>query len=262
MKINEVFKNIDSKIFESKDVEKKLTEAFETAVNESAEEKAKVLFESKEKEYQDSLDEIIESVTKTIELDQKDKFNEVVKETVSELFSEKEKSLEEEFKKNMKNEIDEMLDKNEKFIDYAVQQFVEEAMPKWQEEKKVLEASKIMEEFTTLSEAFGVKVSKINESDEISKANSIIEKSIDENIELKKKINFLECETHFNESTEDLSVVQKDKLKSLMEDFSDLSIDKYKSKLDLYKSTVVESNLNGSSNHKTNSSRHKKPSWA
>ena len=75
--LENVFKNIDSKIFESKEVKDKLSEAFTKAINEKAEVKAKELFEAQEATYTKTLDEMIEVSVKSIKLDLEEKFDDV-----------------------------------------------------------------------------------------------------------------------------------------------------------------------------------------
>ncbi len=255
--LKEVFANIDSKIFESEEVQTKITEAFEKRVDEKANEKANELFESKEAEYLTSLDEQIKAVRESIELDQKEKFNGAVETKVQELLEAKVAEITEKSEKEVEEQITEMLAKNKKFIQHSVQQFVDEAMPVWQQEKAVLESAKLKEEFTTLAEAFGLSISKLDESEELTKANKSLEESIDTISTLKESISKMECEKILNESKEGLTSPQFDKLVKLMESVETVDIEAYANKLGLYKATLGDVKIN--EEKKTNSGN--KSSW-
>lgn len=241
-KVKKVFENIDSKIFESEDVQNKLSEVFDSAVDESADAKAKTLVEAKEVEFGKTLDEMINTVKKTIEMDNKEKFDEAVEAKVKKISEAKEVELTESAEKQITEAIDEMHTNNKKYIEHAVQSFVDEAMPKWQQEKEVLEAKKIVDEFTVLSEAFGVKVSKLDESDVLVKTNKALDEAIDKNKELEKSIIESRCDILLKEAHAGLTSPQADKLTALMEEVEKVNEDSYKTKLDFFKSALDEKN--------------------
>ena len=240
--LENVFKNIDSKIFESKEVKDKLSEAFANAVNEKAEVKAKDLFEAQEATYTKTLEEMIEVSVKSIKLDLEEKFDEEVKSKVTEITEAYSEKLDEEVKSNFQSEIEKLSEVVEKYLDLASKEFVTEAMPIWESEVKINKAEKIIENFTSLSESFGIQVSKLDESDETKKLNESLDKAIEREKLLNEKIDLLVKDGLLKEAKEKLTAIQSDKLDKLMESVPFVDGFKYKAKLDMYVGVVADNN--------------------
>ena len=253
--LENVFKNIDSKIFESKEVKDKLSEAFTKAINEKAEVKAKELFEAQEATYTKTLDEMIEVSVKSIKLDLEEKFDEEVKSKVSEITEAYGKKLDEEVKANFQEEIEKLSEAVTKYLDLASKEFVAEAMPIWEAEVKINKAEKIIENFTSLSESFGVQVSKLDESDETKKLNESLDKAIEREKALNEKIDLLVKDMLIKEAKEKLTAVQCDKLDKLMESVPFVDGLKYKAKLDMYVGVVADSKQPVFESHKSDSKK-------
>lgn len=259
--INEVFSNIDSKILESKEFQSNLKTYLDEAVNEKAETKAQDLFEAKEAEYQKSLDEMIETVTKSIELDNKEKFNESVERHVKKLSEAKEAELKEEFKQDLNEQVSKIEEESKKVIDLAISEFVQENKSQWLDEAKVEKADKIVKEFKTLAEAFGFEISKaeINEDSELQKVNESLEKSLQREKDSKQLVEKLTAEKLLNESKDGLTSVQCDKLDSLMEEVQFENVEQYSNKIEQFKNV-----LGGEQSKKiveSKKSQDKKASW-
>lgn len=238
IKLDEVFKNIDSKIFESDEVKTKLSEAFESAVNEKAELKAQEIFESKESDYTKALDETIEASVKSIELDLKEKFDSAVKTKVTEVTMEINTELEERFAKEHDAKIADIQEKSDKYLDLAVKEFVSQAQPVWESEIKVARAEKIIEEFSLIAEAFGVSMNKIDESDESKKLVESLDESIKREKSLQESLDNLTKDKMLKEAKTSLTSVQSDKLDKLIESVDFVNEESFKSKLGLYVGVV------------------------
>lgn len=240
-KLIEVFGNIDSKILESEDFQSKIGKYLSEASEELAESKATKLFEAKLIDYEKSLDEMVESATKAIELDQKEKFNEAVDSKVEELVEAYGIELQEDAERKLTEEVAKIEEDTKKYIELAVKEFSEEAMPKWEAEAKVARAEKIEEEFSLIAEAFGVKISKVDESEEVQKLKESLDKSIEREKLHEGKINDLISDKLLSEAKKNISVVQADKLSTLMEEVEFVSESQYKNKLDQFVAVVGDS---------------------
>lgn len=237
-KLLEVFSNIDSKIFESAEVKTKLQEAFLTAVNEKAEQIAQGLFESKEAEYTKALDEMVQTVRESIELDQKEKFNEAVETKVKELTEEYSKSLKEEAEAKLNEEVTKLSEEVQKTLEIAIKEFVEDNKSTWQNEVEVTKANSLKEEFTKLAEKFGVEILSQDLDTETKKVNESLTKSIEREKNLQEKVNELLKEKILKESSKGLTSVQLDKLYSLIESVPFINEKDYTEKIDKYKAVI------------------------
>ena len=258
-KLLEVFNNIDSKIFESSEVKTKLHEAFETAVNEKAEQKAQGLFEAKEEEYSKVLDEMVQTVRESIELDQKEKFNEAVEIKVKELSKQYAETLKEEAEAKLNEEVTKIQEEVEKTLEIAIKEFVEDNKATWENEVEVQKANSLKEEFTKLAEKFGVEIMSQDLGEETKKVNESLNKAIEREKALQEKLNKILADKILDEASKSLTSVQKDKLNSLMESVTFTNEKDYSDKIERFKAVIEV----GSLPSKVNESKPdgKIPSW-
>ena len=258
-KLLEVFSNIDSKIFESAEVKTKLQEAFETAVNEKAEKIAQGLFEAKEEEYSKALDEMVQTVRESIELDQKEKFNEAVEIKVKELSKEYADSLKEETEAKLSEQVTKIQEDVEKTLEIAIKEFVEDNKSKWENEVEVQKANSLKEEFTKLAEKFGVEIMTQDLDEETKKVNESLNKAIEREKALQEKLDKITADRILDEASKSLTSVQKDKLNSLMESVTFVNEKDYSDKIERFKAVIEV----GSVTTKVNESKPdgKTPSW-
>ena len=240
MLLEEILKKSESKVIDESFV-KEIKEAFDSAVSTKAESKATELFEAKEADYSKTLDEMVDTVAKSIQEDNKAKFNSEVESKVQEIVEAYGAELKTETEKELTESLATLEEKVFKYLDYGVKQFVEEAMPTWNKEKDVLKAKKLQEEFKDLAEVFGAKINTMNESDEIGKVNEELDKNIDTINALEDTIKGLKKDSMLKEAVLDLDVVKTDKFNSLMEAVVYVSESEFKSKIDLYKVAVDSS---------------------
>lgn len=258
-KLLEVFNNIDSKIFESSEVKTKLQEAFESAVNEKAEKIAQGLFEAKEEEYSKALDEMVQTVRESIELDQKEKFNEAVETKVKELSKEYADTLKEEAEAKLSEQVTKIQEEVEKTLEIAIKEFVEDNKATWENEVEVQKANSLKEEFTKLAEKFGVEIMSQDLDEETKKVNESLNKAIEREKALQEKLNKILADKILDEASKSLTSVQKDKLNTLMESVTFTNEKDYSDKIERFKAVIEV----GSTTFKVNESKvdGKKPSW-
>lgn len=242
-KLDEVFKSIDSKLLENTDFQKALTEAVDSLVLEKAETKAQELFESKEAEYTKALDEQLDVLVKTIEAEQQEKFNEAVADKVKTITEAYGAEVKVEAEAKLEEEVKTLKEQVQMYVNHAINEFVQEAEPAWVEEVHVLKANKIMESFVNLSESFGIDMLKLtgSNSDKITEMNESLDKAIHRSTELEKQINEMKKEKLLDEARKNLTAPQVDRFNSLMESVDYISESDFTSKIELYKSAIVDS---------------------
>ena len=241
VKLEEVFKNIDSKLLKDADFQKSLQESIDAMVLEKSEIKAQELFEKKQEDYIKALDEQLKVVSETIVAEQKEKFNEEVSSKVKELSEAYGELVKEEAEAHLKEEVEKLQESVMDYVTHAVQQFVDEAEPKWQEESDVLKANKIMESFTNMSTSFIEEMTVITGDEKLSEVNKALDESVKSQKALKIEINEMKKEKLISEAIKDLTAPQKDTFLSLVSEISFVSEDDFKGKLDLYKSALGDS---------------------
>ena len=253
--LQEVFKNIDSKLFESEEVQKSLQEAFESSVNEQAENKAKKLFEDKEDVYQKSLDEMLDTIKKSIQLDTKEQFNESVIAQVKELVEEYGSKLDEETKEQYETEVEKLKEDTLKLVEVAIKEFKQEAIPSWEKEVNEAKSKAIVEEMTQLAETFNIKISKLDESKEVTGLQESFDKALEREKALEEKVQDLTKKALIKESKKDLTSVQADKLDNLLEGTEFVNESDYKEKIERFKTILGGvSNTNITETHTQGSS--------
>lgn len=227
----EALAKVDSAVI-TEAVKTEISEAFDAAVEAKATEKAKALQESVEKATESYMTSIVESHV----VDLKESFEKAVTAKATELAESYTAEATKELKEKFNTDIAELTESLEKYMQYAVDQFIAESKPTWEDELKVVKAEAIMESAVEFATKFGIKLDAITHEDD---AKKTLDESVSEVARLKAEVATMKREKLFMESTEGLTVVQKDKLATLLEGVED--VEDYKSKLDLFKATLLES---------------------
>lgn len=228
----EALAKVDSAVL-TEAVKTEISEAFDAAVEIKATEKAKALQESVEKATETYMKTIVESHV----VDLKESFEKAVTAKAEKLSEAYVAEATKELKEKFNTDISELSESLEKYMQYAVDQFVTENKPTWEDELAVAKAQAIMESTVEFATKFGIKLDSItNEGDD---AQKVLDESVTTVSELKAEVSALKRVALFNESTEGLTVVQKDKLSTLLEGVTE--VEDYKAKLDLFKATLLES---------------------
>ncbi len=228
----EALAKVDSAVL-TEAVKAEIGAAFDAAVDTKANEKVQELQESVVKATEDYIKTIVESHT----VDLKESFEKAVTAKATALSEAYAADFTKELKEKFNEDIASLTESVEKYMQYAVDQFVTENKTTWENEVKVAKADAIMESAVEFATKFGIKLDEItNDEDGARKA---LDESVSEVAKMKAEIAALKREKLFTESTEGLTVVQKDKLATLLEGVE--AVEDYKAKLDLFKATLLES---------------------
>jgi len=226
----EALGKLDDKVA-SEAVVEQISEAFDKAVIEKADEKVKELQESVIVATDEYTNKILESHV----VDLKENFEKAVVVKATKLSESYADDLKAQLEESYKNELTEINEGVEKYLEYAVDKFVNENMATWKDELAVAKANAIMESATDFAENFGIKLASITDEDEAKKQ---LDESVNTINEMKSEIANLKREAIIAESTKDMTIVEKDKLMKLVEGVE--YTEGFKDKLELFKSTLID----------------------
>jgi hypothetical protein len=228
----EALGKIDSAVM-TPEMTKQISEAFDSAVETQANAKVKTLQESIEKATEEYMKTIVESHI----VDLKESFEKAVIAKSSALSEKYLADLTLESEEKNATALKEIQESVEGYLQYAVDQFVEENKATWNKEVDVAKAAAIMESAVEFATKFGIQLDEITKTED--QAKIALDESVGEVNRLKQEVNSMKKEKLFVESTGDLTAPQKDKLFQLLEGVE--SFDKYAEKLTLFKTTLIES---------------------
>lgn len=172
--------------------------------------------------------------------------NEATKTRLEEAVSEIEEKLEESFNEALEESIDEILENLDSYLDYVVNEWMQENEVAIEAGIKVEMAESLMEGLKDLFENHNIDIEDetvdvvAGLEEQIEELSTQTNEAINENIELTKEINALKAELVFNDVAEGLTVSQKERLKTLAEklDFDDA--DEYASDLNTLKESFFK----------------------
>lgn len=188
----------------SEEFKNKVSVVFEAAVNEAAKEKADEITENLQAEFDQTLEESVNALT------------------------------------------EEMVDNLDGYLDYVVKEWMEENEIAVESGIKVEMAESLMD---GLKELFSEHNIDIDEDtidvvsgleEEVSELSNKVNKTVNENIELARQIAALKSEKVFEEMTEDLTVSQTERLRSLSEKLDFDNLDSYTSNLETLKESFFK----------------------
>ena len=235
-KISMLFESIDAKVL-TEEVKATLLKEVESLIESKAELKAKDISSKLEEQYSSALDEMFETVKKTIELDNESKFNEAVKVESTRISEEYATALKEDVESKLNEEIETFSEKLDMYATYAAQQFISENEAKWLQESEVAKANKIQEAFTNLAVGFGVSLSKITESTDV---HEELEKAIVENKKLMDTVTSMKRSQVLEEMSKEFTAPQKDTFMKLVEDvLGEADEAKFMSRIEIAKMAVT-----------------------
>jgi len=172
--------------------------------------------------------------------------NEAVTSKTNEIAATLEEEFEEKLTESLNEAMDELVENLDSYLDYIVQEWMEENEVAIESGIKVEMAESLMDGLKTLFSEHNIdvddeKIDVINGLEE--EANELKEaanQAINENINLKKEIASLKAAQEFEKISEGLTVSQKERLKVLSEKLDVSDIDEYKSDLETLKESFFK----------------------
>lgn len=248
----EALSTVDEKIATPAVLEQ-ISEAFDSAVLAQSEAKVKELQESLVGATEEYSKKIVESHV----VDLKEKFEKAVSAKAAELLEKELTEAHQTLQEKHDAEIKQINEDVEKYVQFAVDQFVKENKSTWEDEIAVKKAEAIMESAVGFAQKFSIELNAITSDEETKK---ILDESVSENAALKAEISQMKREKILDEACKGLSVVKIDKLKTLVEGLEFNA--EFEKKVDLFKQTLVETSneapIDESAKNRENS---KKRSW-
>jgi len=214
------------------EVKKTIVEAFDSAVEIKANEKLESL--------QESIVSAVESHLDTIAKAHVYDLNESLNSSSSALAKELSEAYANDLKKELTAKFDFdtkcLIESVNRALQVAVNEAMEEIKPDAQNEVDVAKARKIQESAVEFAKMFGLALHEAEKSDEEKDA---LEKEKAKAKELEDEINTMKKDKVVTEAVLDLTAVQAEKLKTLIESVEFSDIDTFKTKVDVMKSIVV-----------------------
>lgn len=177
-------------------------------------------------------------------------FEAAVNEAAAEKANAAAQEMEEQFRTQSKKEIEEAMDdiveNLDSYLDYVVNEWLQENEVAIETGIKVQMAESLMEGLKELFTEHNIEVDEdtidvvAGLEEEIAELKGEFNKTIDENIELSKAVLSLEAEKVFEEMTEGLTVSQRERLRTLSENLDVTDLDSYTSNLETLKESFFK----------------------
>lgn len=172
--------------------------------------------------------------------------NEMVTAKTNEIASTLEEEFEEKLTESLNEAMDELVENLDSYLDYIVKEWMEENEVAIESGIKVEMAESLMDGLKTLFSEHNIDVDddKIDVisglEEEAEELKTIVNDTINENIDLKKEVACLKAGQEFNRVTEGLTVSQKERLKVLSEKLDVTDLDGYVKDLETLKESFFK----------------------
>jgi hypothetical protein len=171
--------------------------------------------------------------------------NESVKARVQKIEEELNEKLETELAEAVESKVTEIVDNLDSYLDYVVNEWMTENEVAIEAGIKVEMAESLMDGLKDLFTEHNIEIDDEkfdivkDLEEELAESNDRANEVVNENIELTKEIASLKCAKVFEESTSDLTVTQKERLRTLAETLDTSDIDGYTRNLNTIRETFI-----------------------
>lgn len=214
------------------EVKKTIVEAFDSAVEIKANEKLESLQESIVSAVESHLETIAKAHVYDLNENMKNASAEMAKELSEAYAADLQKELSAKFDFDTKC----LIESVDRALQVAVNEAMEEIKPDVQAEVDVAKAKKIQESAIEFGRLFGIALQEAEKSEEEKDA---LEKEKAKAKDLEDEITTMKKDKVISEAVQDLTAVQAEKLKSLLESVPFVDVDGFKEKVSVMKSIVA-----------------------